>query len=105
MAHDNLVTKTQRDCESMNILRHRFLSKAASRFCRLTEPAQIRRDHGMSLRKFRYQWPPHVAVFRVAVQQEHRVALSGDQVVEPDSVDARETILDTASAPPFSNRV
>src|SRR5258707_6694849 len=98
MAHDNLVTKTQRHCESMNVLSHRFLGVSAVGFCRLTEPAQIRRDHGMSLRTFRYQWPPHVAVFRVTVQQEHRDALSGDQIVGPDSVDARATILHTASA-------
>src|SRR6266498_1362810 len=45
MTNHNLFTKTQRDCESVNILRHRFLGITVKRFCRLTESAQVGRDN------------------------------------------------------------
>jgi len=36
-----------------------------------------------------------VAVFRIAVQEEHRLAFSGDQIMKSYCVNDRETIFDT----------
>src|SRR5438874_4088814 len=99
MTHHNLFTKAQRNCESVNILRHRFLGVTVTRFCRLTESAEVWRDHRMSFRKFRYQRTPHVTVLRIAMKQNYWIAFSSDQIMKPDSVDARETIIDPTPLP------
>src|SRR6267142_3628122 len=95
MTHYCLFTDAQRDCERVNILRHRFLGVTVTRFCRLPESAEVWRDHRMSFRKFRYQRTPHVTVLCIAMKQNYRITLPGDQIMKPDSIDARETIIDS----------
>jgi hypothetical protein len=86
--------KSERRCEGMNVLRHRLLVVAAIWFGRLTESAQVWRDNRSGLRQFNHQRPPHPTGFGIAMQQNHRIAVSGDQIVKPDLVDFCETILD-----------
>src|SRR5215210_6372452 len=97
MTHYNLFMKTQRDCERVNILRHRFLGVTVIRFCRSTESAEVWRDHRMSFRKFRYQRTPHVTVLCITMKQNYWIAFSSDQIVKPDSVHVREAILNHGS--------
>ena len=46
------------------------------------------------LSQFRDQRPPHVAVLRIAVQQDHRLALAGNEIVEPDAIHGCKAALD-----------
>jgi hypothetical protein len=48
----------------------------------------------MILCQLNHQWPPHVTVLGITMQQNHWVALTSDQIVKSDSVDIRETIVD-----------
>src|ERR1700722_14731138 len=77
----------------MNVLRHRGLGVAILRSGGLAGPAQVYGDHGVSGRKLRHQWQPHVARFRIAVQQDHRVAGACDEVVQPRAVYVCESAL------------
>src|SRR6266852_3092914 len=78
----------------MNILGHRLLVVARHRLGRLAEAAQVRRDHCMILCQLSHQWPPHMTVFSIAMQENYGIAFAGDQIMKPDSVDARETSID-----------
>ena len=88
----------QRRGERVDVLRHGLLVVAARRLGGLPEAAQVRRDHGVGLRQLRHQRPPHVAGLRVAVQQDHRLALAGGEIVKPDAVDLGEAAFDRAAA-------
>src|SRR6266849_1514884 len=70
----------------MNILGHRLLVVTRHWLGRLAEAAQVRRDYGMTLCQLSHQWPPHVTVLGVAMQQQHRIAFTGDEIVKSHSV-------------------
>src|SRR5271154_5965216 len=85
----------------MDILRHRFLVIAVwrlvitiGRLGRLAEAAQIGRDHRVGFGQLRDQRPPHVAVLRVAVQQNDWLTDAGGEVMKPHSVKLGEVTLD-----------
>src|SRR5207302_5649248 len=52
-------------------------------------PRQVRGDDGEVLGEPRHQRPPHARCLRVPVQQEHRRAATGRQVLQLDAVGAR----------------
>src|SRR5205823_1100227 len=79
----------------MNILGHRLLVVTRHRLGRLAEAAQVRRDHCMTLCQLRHQWPPHVTILGIAVQQNYWVAFSSDQIMKANSVDVTEPIFDS----------
>ena len=84
----------ERRGERVDVLRHRLLVVALRRLGGLAEAAQIGRDHGVRLGQLGDQRPPHVAGLGVAVQQDHRLAVAGGEIVEPDAVDVGEAALD-----------
>ena|SRR5438093_9093169 len=77
----------------MNILGHRLLVVTRHRLGRLAKPAQVRRDYGMTLCQLSDQWPPHMTILGIAVQQNYWIAFSGDQIVKPDSANGCEAVL------------
>ena len=79
--------------QRVDVLRHRRLGVSIRRRGRLTEAAQVRRDHGMFVREFCDQRQPHMAGFGVAVQQHDGVALAGDQIMQLDAIDLGEFAL------------
>ena len=79
--------------QRMDILRHRLLGVSILGRRRLTEAAQIRRDHSVFVGKLCDQRPPHVAGFGEAMQQHDRIAFAGDEVMQPDAVDLGEFAL------------
>ena len=79
--------------QRMNVPRHRRLGVAVRGRRGLTEAAQIGRDHGVLVGEFGDQRPPHVAGFGIAVQQHDRIALAGDEIMQPDAVDLGEFAL------------
>ena len=83
----------ERRGERMDVLRHRLLVVATRGLCRLAEPAQIGGDHGVRLGKLRHERAPHVAVLRVAMQQDDRLALPGREIMQPHAVDVGEAAL------------
>src|SRR6266446_7485218 len=60
---------------------------------RLTKSTQFRRDHRVVLRQLSHQWPPHMTVLGIAVQQNYRVAFPGNQIVKLDSANGCEAVL------------
>src|SRR5258707_3571656 len=79
----------------MNILGHRLLVVTRHWLGRLAEAAQVRRDYGMTLCQLSHQGPPHVTILGIAVQEKHRIAFSGDQIMKANSVDVSEPIFDS----------
>ncbi len=88
----------ERGGERVDVLRHGLLVVALLGLGGLAEAAQIGRDDGVGLGELRNQRQPHVAVLGVAVQQEDRLALPGDQVVELYAIDVGEAALDCGLA-------
>jgi hypothetical protein len=90
VADDLHLRKAELVHERMDVLRQRLLVVAIGRFRRSAVAAQIRRDDDTAIVQLRYQRQPHVAGFRIAVQQDDRcfAALSGFQIVQFDTVDA-----------------
>src|SRR5438874_12618289 len=66
---------------------------AIGRDRRLTDSAQVRRDHGVGPRELRHERAPHVAGLGVAMQQHHRVTLADDQIVQPHAMHVGEAAL------------
>jgi hypothetical protein len=60
---------------------HRHFVVALRRLVGLAETTQIGSDYHVSLGKLGDGRPPHVAVLSVAVKQDNRFALAGDQIV------------------------
>ncbi len=79
--------------QRVDVLRHRRLGIAVWRRGGFTEAAQVRRDHGVLVGKFCDQWQPHVAGFGIAVQQHHRVALAGNEIMQLDAARLGELAL------------
>jgi hypothetical protein len=65
----------------MDVLRHRLLVVAARGLGGIPEAAQVGGDHKPGLAKLGHERAPHVAVLRVAVKQDHRLALARREVV------------------------
>jgi len=42
-----------------------------------------------------HQWPRHVTVFSIAMQENYGIAFAGDQIVQSYSVYRREPIVDS----------
>src|SRR6266446_10772040 len=62
---------------------------------RLTKSTQVRRDHRVVLCQLSHQWPPHMTVLGIAVQENYGIAFAGDQIVQSYSVYRREPIVDS----------
>ena len=94
MAGEPHALVAERSGERMDVLGHGLLVVALRRLGGLPKAAQVGRNHSVCPRQFCDQRPPHMAVLRVAVQQDDRFAFAGGQVVQSRSVDAREAALD-----------
>src|SRR5207253_9649717 len=90
VTNDDLMLIAKRLGQGMNILVHRLLVVTRHRLGRLAEAAQVRRDHCMTLCQLDHQWPPHVTVLSVAMQENYGIAFAGDQIVQSYSVYRRE---------------
>jgi hypothetical protein len=78
----------------VHILRQGFLVVAALGLGRLAEAAQIRSNHRVRLGQLGDERPPHVTGLRVAMQQQHRLALAGGEVVQLGAVDLGKAAVD-----------
>jgi hypothetical protein len=67
-----------------------FLSYPEGWLGRASGAAQIGHDDGVLLREQRHDRAPHVSRLGIAVQQDHRAALSADEIAEPHAVDLGE---------------
>ena len=83
--------------QRVHVLRHRFLVISGFGLGGIAEAAQVRCHHEVRLRQFLHQRTPHVAVLRVAVKQDHGVALSSNQVVELHTIDVSVAVGDHRS--------
>ena len=79
--------------ERLHVARHRRF-RITLRRIRLPGAAQVGGDDRVTLRELPHQRPPHVAGLPEAVQQQHRLSLPCDEVVEPNAVRLREPTLD-----------
>ena len=61
------------------------------------EAAQIGRNERMRQGELGDERPPHMAVLRVAVEENDRLAFAGNQVVNSDSVDVAEAAFHAGS--------
>src|SRR5438309_2544860 len=95
VTNDDRMLIAKRLGQGMNILGHRLLVVTRHRLGRLAEAAQVRRDHCMTLCQLDHQWPPHVTVLSVAMQENYGIAFAGDQIVQSYSVYRREPIVDS----------
>ncbi len=80
--------------ERVHVARHRRLRVTLVRCVRLPGTAQVSRDHRVTLGQLAHQRPPHVAGLAEAMQQQHRVALPHDEVMQPDAVRLCEFAFD-----------
>ena len=94
VAGDADIPQAKRHGKRVDVRGHGLLVVAAFRLVRCAEAAQVRGDHRMRLGELGDQRPPHMAVLGIAVQQDHRRAGAGSQVVKPGSVDLGEAVLD-----------
>ena len=85
--------------QRVDVLRHRLLVVAALRLGGVAEAAQVGRDHQVRLGELGDQRQPHVAGLGVAMQQDHRIALAGDQIVDRGAVDLGGAAVDRDRRP------
>ncbi len=89
--------------QGVNVLRHGLLVVARLRNRRPARAAQVRRDDDALVAKPRHERQPHMAGFRVAVQQHDRraAAAPGLQIVQVDAVGVDRVLLDCCGADRF----
>jgi hypothetical protein len=84
----------ERGGERLDILRHRLLVVALGRLGGPADAAQIGCYDRTGPGQLGDERPPHVAGLGVAVQEEHRLAPAGGEIVKPCAVDVREAAFD-----------
>ncbi len=94
MTNDDLVLIAERVGEGMNVLGHGLLVVTRQRLGRLAESAQVGCNYCVRFCRFNHQWPPHVTVFSIAIQENYGIAFAGDQIVQSYCVYRREPIVD-----------
>jgi hypothetical protein len=94
MTHDRDAPVPERCGEGVDVLRHRLLVVTRVRLGRFPEASQVGSDDRMGLSEFGDKRPPHMAGLRVTMQEKHRIAFAGDQIVKLGSVDLGKAALD-----------
>jgi hypothetical protein len=79
--------------QSVHVASHVRFRVAVGRRIRLTRPAQVGGDDRVILRELAHQRTPHLARLTEAVQQQHRIALPGHQIVQSHAVRLSEPAI------------
>src|SRR5947207_7779376 len=78
----------------MDVLGHRFLVVPRFGLRRIAKAAQVGRHHEVALRQLLHERTPHVAVLRVAMEQDDRGSFSCNEIVQLHTISNRIALRD-----------
>ena len=82
--------------ERVHVMRHRLLIVAALRLWPIPRSRADRELLPVRPAELGDERPPHMTCLGVAMQEKHRIALAGTQIVQPGPIDLREAAINRA---------